>query len=287
MKQYIEMLKMGGASKDILLWSLKKTEKLNGYDKYKKAFSEINSDLSQQYTQVVKISDLYELKLRNQHCFQALFTENAIKKLYKNKEESCKIVDIGDSSGNHLKYLKYLFSQSKDIRIDGLSVNLDKVAVEKINASGGKAVLCRAEEYTPEYYIDFYLCYEMMEHLHNPAIFLYRLAKANKGKYMIVTVPYLEQSRVGLHNSSNKSKKPITAEMEHIFELSLEDWKKLCAHSGWKVLWTEVYFQYPVNMPIVSNLCKRVWKEYDFEGFLGMVLKRDMLIANRYIDWEE
>lgn len=174
-----------------------------------------------------------------------------------------------------------------DTEIDGLSINLDEEAVRKINAAGGKAMLCRAEEYNPEHNIDFYLSYEMMEHLHNPALFLYRLAKANKGNYLIVTVPYLAQSRVGLHCSGNKSRAPITAEQEHIFELSPEDWTKICRHSGWKVLRSEIYFQYPTNIPIISSICRNIWKKYDFEGFFGMVLIRDMSVANRYQDWEE
>ena len=65
----------------IKYWCLKKVEQKYGFQKYKKAFTEINNDLSQQYTEKVKVTKLYELKLRNQHCFQALFTEKAIKKL--------------------------------------------------------------------------------------------------------------------------------------------------------------------------------------------------------------
>ncbi len=271
---------------EVKFWCLKRVEQQYGFAKYKKAFTKINKDLSQQYTQRVRVTKLYELKLRNQHCFQALFSAKAIRKfLNTGGIKECKVVDIGDSAGNHLKYLNYLMG--KDIKIDGLSINLDEDAVNKINAAGGRAILCRAEEYTPEYDIDFYLSYEMMEHLHNPALFLHKLAKANKGKYMIVTVPYLAQSRVGLHRSSDKSRLPITAEQEHIFELSPEDWKKLCMHSGWKVLWSEIYFQYPTNIPVVSHVCRKIWKKHDFEGFLGMVMKRDMSVSNRYKDWEE
>lgn len=146
--------------------------------------------------------------------------------------------------------------------------------------------MCRAEEYNPGN-VDFYLSYEMVEHLHNPALFLHRLATADKAKHMVITVPYLRQSRVALHNSMNKSRKSITAEQEHIFELSPEDWKKLCVHAGWKVAESEIYFQYPVNMPIISNICRRIWKKYDYEGFLGLALRRDMSVSKRYLDWED
>ena len=75
------------SSEGIRHWCLKKVEKQNGYDNYKKAFTEINGDLSQQYTQRMNITELCELKLRNQHCFQAVFTEKAIRKLYRDERK--------------------------------------------------------------------------------------------------------------------------------------------------------------------------------------------------------
>lgn len=78
-----EKFKSNFSNEGIRYWCLKEVEKQNGYGGYKKAFTEINGDLSRQYTQKMKISAFYELKLRNQHCFQALFTEKAIRKLYK------------------------------------------------------------------------------------------------------------------------------------------------------------------------------------------------------------
>lgn len=269
----------------ILYWCLKQVETSYGFDKYKEEFTQINADLSKQYTQKVAVSPYYELNLRNQHCFQALFTEKAIRKLYRGGGK-CELVDIGDSAGNHLKYLQHLFCEDA-ISINGLSVNLDKTAVDKINASGGKAILCRAEDYNPAYHVDFYLSYEMVEHLHNPALFLYKIAKADKGKYMIITVPYVSRSHVALRRSMDGGRQPITAEQEHIFELSPKDWKKICMHAGWRVIHSEIYFQYPRHLPVVSPICKALWKKYDFEGFLGLVLRRDMSAARRYTDWEE
>lgn len=268
----------------ILYWCLRQVEISYGFDRYKGAFAEINGDLSKQYTQKVAVTPYYELNLRNQHCFQALFTEKAIRRLHRGGK--CELVDIGDSAGNHLKYLQYLFREDA-VKVNGLSVNLDKTAVDKINASGGKAILCRAEDYTPEHKVDFYLSYEMVEHLHNPSLFLYKLAKADKGKYMIITVPYVSKSRVALRRSIDGNREPITAEQEHIFEFSPDDWKKICMHAGWKVVDSEIYFQYPRHIPVVTSICKALWKKYDFEGFLGLVLRRDMSVARRYVDWEE
>jgi hypothetical protein len=158
--------------------------------------------------------------------------------------------------------------------------------VDKINKNGGRAILCRAEDYEPDVRIDCYLSYEMMEHLHNPALFLHRLAKADKGDYMIVTVPYLSESRVGLRNSL-AGKENITAENEHIFELNPLDWEKIALHAGWRVIEKEIYLQYPENIPFLSRWLRKIWKQEDFEGFLGLMLKRDTTVTDRYLSWEE
>ena len=133
--------------------------------------------------------------------------------------------------------------------------------------------------------VDMYLSYEMVEHLHNPALFFHHLAQADKGDYMVITVPYVTQSRVALYNSMNGAKQ-ITAEQEHIFELSPEDWKKLILHAGWRTLEERIYFQYPQGIPGVSYILRKLWKRFDYEGFIGFVLKRDMSVANEYLDWE-
>ena len=103
---------------------------------------------------------------------------------------------------------------------------------------------------------------------------------------MIVTVPYLSESRVGLRNSL-AGKENITAENEHIFELNPLDWEKIALHAGWRVIEKEIYLQYPENIPFLSRWLRKIWKQEDFEGFLGLMLKRDTTVTDRYLSWEE
>ena len=55
------------------------------------------------------------------------------------------VVDIGDSAGTHLKKISMLMDKGGGRKINGISVNLDPIAVDKINKNGGRAILCRAE----------------------------------------------------------------------------------------------------------------------------------------------
>lgn len=284
------MSKIVGKIKDgirfgIMEWSLKKVRRQHGWDETINEMKRLHPDLSKQYTEDISITNYYDLKIRNQHCFQVKFSVKAILENFDKNKAELNVVDIGDSAGTHLEYISNIIQGGA--LVHGTSVNLDENAVNKINSDGGHAVLCRAEEYNPEKGLDFFLSYQMVEHLHNPALFFHRLAKANTATMMIITVPYVKNSRVALRYSLNGGVNDITAEQEHIFELSPNDWKKLLLHSGWQVIDSEIYYQYPRKIPFVSPICSYVWKKNDFEGFLGLVLKRDMAIADRYRDWED
>jgi hypothetical protein len=167
-------------------------------------------------------------------------------------------------------------------------VNLDPAAVEKIKARGLDAVLCRAEE-LPLLGItgDLFVSFEMLEHLHNPALFLRRLAKQTECRLLVVTVPFRRNSRVGLHTIRNDIREAVTAEGEHIFELNPSDWKLLMLHSGWRIVQEETYYQYPTAWPVANTLLSWYWRTKDFEGFWGAILQKDVSVCDRYLDWED
>lgn len=198
-----------------------------------------------------------------------------------------RVVDIGDSAGTHCLYFRKIFQAKHNIKT--LSVNLDPRAIKKIKARGLPALLKRAEEITPEDLggnIDVFTCFEMLEHLHNPALFLRRLADSPTGAKLFITVPFLRKSRIGLRHIRQQCHDDVYAEDVHIFELSPSDWTLLFMHSGWKVVDQGICYQYPRRMPIVSHVLKAYWKLMDFEGFWGAVLERDMTYSKRYMDWE-
>lgn len=261
----------------ILTKSLKKAAREQGLCELKVKLKEIVPDISDQYS-IIKLDTTYiKTKVRNQHTFQISLVNEVIEKFDKPT-----IVDIGDSSGTHLQYIIGLFSKKKDVKC--LSVNLDAKAVEKIKGKGLDAVHARAE-CLDKYNIntDIFLCFEILEHLMNPCQFLYNLATMTNARYLIITVPYLKNSRVGLHHIRADRKENVYAENTHIFELNPGDWKFIIKHSGWEVVHEDIYFQYPKRS--FWRITKMLWKKYDFEGFYGMILKRDDTWSLRYMDW--
>lgn len=250
---------------------------------YIEPLSAIVPDLSYQETSSVG-NEYYNFKRRGMHCFQISLLLRAIDSIQCTKKIS--VMDIGDSAGTHMLYLRELLKQqSSDVTT--ISVNLDPHAIGRISAKGLTAICARAEDVDLQYSIDLYTTFEMVEHLHDPSYFFYRLAKKGSGRYLLMTVPYLKQSRVGLWNIRQNIHKDIIAEEEHIFELSPEDWMLLALHSGWKTVWHQRYLQYPTGIPFYSWQMKRHWRHHDFEGFWGVLFEKDLTFAEHYLDWQE
>jgi hypothetical protein len=242
-------------------------------------------DLRDQYTDSfddVEYDRYWEMKMRHLHAWQIDCVDETLKKI---EGENLVIADIGDSSGNHGLYLKEIFAADQISNI--ISVNLDPVAVEKVKRKGGEAILSRAEELDLHgIKADLFLSFETIEHLTDPVRFLHELAIKGSSEYLFLTVPYCKRSRFGgFHMRQNLSTMPekMTAEEVHIFEFSPEDWLLLANFAGFNPLFTRTYLQYPKYSPL--RLTAPLWRKLDFEGFFGVLLKRDLGLANRYSDW--
>lgn len=234
-------------------------------------------DINSQYTRS-KISGSYmHTKIRGQHAFQISLV-NEILEDFSNPV----IVDIGDSAGTHLQYLKGIHEGKKSIEC--LSVNLDAEAINRIKAKGLRAIHARAED-IESYNIraDIFLGFAILEHLMDPCRFLYNLSSKTQAKYFILTVPYLRRSRVGLHYVKKMHNDNAYAEDTHIFELSPEDWKSIARHSGWDVVKEKVYLQYPKRN--LLGITRVLWRKFDFEGFYGLILRRENKWSSKYVDW--
>ena len=217
-------------------------------------------------------------KVYNLHSFQINLALEVLSSLEQTKERI--LVDIGDSSGTHITYLENILDNIK-----AFSVNMDSEAVTRIRTKGLKAIHSSAEEVHkhPEINrnVDTFLCFETLEHLEDPINFLRNLYEKSECKQLVITVPYLLKSRVGLHQIRNWGKgMPFNPETTHIFELSPDDWKLIFNFSGWKVKKEKVYLQYP-NWPLISFL-KYLWRYKDFEGFYGVVLEKNPKYIKEY-----
>lgn len=238
--------------------------------------AKIVPDLTEQYSKYKVDSSFLKTKVRNMHAFQVSLVNEVV-----NDFAAPVIVDIGDSAGTHARYLTQLHCQES---LNYISVNIDEEAVEKIKRRGFKAIQARAQD-LDKYDVgaDIFICFEVLEHLMDPLGFLRGLYLKSKAKYLVITVPYIRSSRVGLRHIRTKSTEIANAENTHIFELSPEDWKLILKHSGWSVIKEKIYLQYPRRRFL--RFTKPLWKRFDFEGFYGLILKKDDYWTSKYKDW--
>ena len=251
-------------------------------------------DISDQFsTWTVDSKNIYDVtKIRSIHAFQVSLALLALDKVSNEyKGSNVYVVDIGDSAGTHVRYLKEICLESEVNNVEFLSVNLDSSAIDKIRDKGGKAIKARAEDLisVPEFnrHADLFLSFQMLEHLFDPVSCLHELASKTSTDYFVVTVPYVARSRVGLkylrHSPSALRFTEINAENTHIFELSPEDWSLIFRFSGWKPIYEDIFYMFPQKHPLW--FFKYALRRYDFEGFYGVILKKDMEESDLYTDW--
>jgi len=261
----------------VLTGSLKKAAREQGLDGLAAQLRSIVPDISEQYS-TFKLDSVYlESKVRNVHAFQISLVNRIVGQF-----RDPVIVDIGDSSGTHLQYITGIHSRGKNIK--ALSVNMDPKAIKKIKGKGIDTVNAKAEDLSKyDINADIFLCFQTLEHLTDPCRFLYQLSSKTNAKYLIVTVPYVRESRVGLHHIRSNQEGTVGSERVHIHELNPENWKLLMRHCGWEIAEDRVYLQFPRRG--FFSLTRPLWSRFDFEGFYGLILKRDDTWSSRYLDW--
>lgn len=244
--------------------------------------TEIVPDITHQYTYFDVDSEYLITKVRAEHSFQIALANEALQFVPSSAEETLTIVDIGDSAGTHLQYIKGLH---QDRKLRCLSVNMDGEAVKRIKERGLEVICARAEDLTSlDIDADIFLSFEMLEHLMSPCGFLQELSENTNCKAFVVTVPYLARSRVGLHHIRHDQKRSVNPENTHIFELSPQDWRLIFRHSGWGIQADRIYLQYS-RRSIFRPLWKSYWRNRDFEGFYGAILKPDKSWSSLYSGW--
>lgn len=241
---------------------------------------QIVPDIRQQYSSFALDTEYLNLKVRGMHAFQISLVQRALSLLKIEASSQFTVVDVGDSSGTHVQYIRSLYENSRS-----LSVNLDREVVERIRRKGLEALHARAEDVallglTP----DIFLSFQTLEHLVSPISFLRSLSAGAPCRALVVTVPYLGRSRVGLDYIRASERTGASPERVHVFELSREDWILIFQFSGWRVLHDQTYLQYPRRGPL--RPMKAYWKATDFEGFYGAILGQDDSWSKLY-GWPE
>jgi len=240
--------------------------------------SQIFPDLKNHFTVPVE-SDEIEDRIRLLIVYETLFVRNEIDNLL-NDEDHCSFADVGDSDGSVQMLLN---KEAYDDRLSTVGINLQQGAVEKIRQQGLDAVCADAlalGDMGQRY--DIISLFETLEHLPDPIGFLKGIKPAVTHR-LVVSVPYIRKSRVGLAYLSKKwpADKTPTIENTHIFELSTNDWVKIFHHTGWEICRQEkllMYHPYRLSRIVIQPY----WRHISFEGFWFVALCKNSEFSDRY-----
>lgn len=263
-----------GGKERLLKRSLEAAAREQGLAGLAGRLKDLSADLDRQYTAHRIDTEYLRTKVLCQQAFQV---DLALREL---DPAPRAVVDIGDSAGTHIGYLRAL---KPGLKTRFVSVNLDPEAVARIQGKGLDAIHARVED-LPSLGVkaDVALLFETLEHLPDPFNFLHRLGSSGCRR-LVLTVPYVRRSRLGLHHIRAGLSKPVSAETVHLLELSPQDLRLLFSHTGWRVLRERVYLQYPRLSPLAAT--RPLWARWDFEGFYGAVLEPDPAWSSLYSSW--
>ncbi len=260
--------------------SIRAAAREQGLSNLLESLPRIVPDITHQYTSFAVDSEYMQVKVRGMHAFQVSLAGRAIERARRGAAP-ISVVDIGDSAGTHIRYLQEVY---KNIPLECMGVNLDEHAVMRIRDMGVRAMQVRAEDLVSQgITADIFLLFETLEHLMNPVQFLRDVSQRTACQALVLTVPYLARSRVGLHHIRSSRHEPCGPENVHVFELSPADWSLLLRHAGWSIIEDRLYLQYPRRG--LLRLLKGYWRLRDFEGFWGAVLERDRTWTDLYQGW--
>lgn len=270
----------------MLTRSLKVATEEQGLTGLVKKLKLIVPDISEKETGFKIEGPFWSLKVYALYSFQVQLLLKAISFLDSKNNEDDEIVyaDVGDSCGNHILFIKELLSGKRNLKT--CSINIDPVAIEKLKSKGLEAVQIPVEKIESiGLKANIIATFQMLEHLHDPATFMYKISNQTQCDFMVLTVPYLTKSRVGMQYIRNQFMGNYLSQDVHIFELCPKDWMLLFKHSGWKPVYQETYYQYPKKHYL--RMSKKLWEWFDYEGFWGVILERDSSWSKCYVDWKE
>jgi SAM-dependent methyltransferase len=150
-------------------------------------------------------------------------------------DERAAVLDAGAADAVYLRALGK----------DGIALNVDEAAVDRVRGDGVKAVSGSVHDVPFEdRAFDAVLCLEVIEHLENPIGAMRELARISTGP-LVVTIPHMSATRVRPFGDWAGDERLTPAELRarshfhHVFEFSLEDFANVAGHAGWRVTASE------------------------------------------------
>jgi hypothetical protein len=152
--------------------------------------------------------------------------------------------EIGATSDIFLKHIK---AKCK------IGVNVLDACVEQLNRQGITGLKTYGEKMPFEdSEVGLVICFETLEHVQNPILFLTELSRITKGR-LLLSIPWVSKTNIrarwhGMDNPDGKE----DAEF-HVFEFGEDDFRKILSHTDFKIVKYQKLINYEANYDPLTN----------------------------------
>jgi len=164
-------------------------------------------------------------------------------------------VEIGATSDMFLKHV----TAERKIGINVLDVcveQLNKQGIIGLKTDGLKMPLADKEA-------DLVICFETLEHTHNPILFLTELSRIVKKK-LLLSIPWVTETNIRpkWHGRADPGGQPDSE--FHIFEFDERDFPRILSYTDFKVSGYQKLINYEARYDPYTNWCLRKYLYLDF-----------------------
>lgn len=157
-------------------------------------------------------------------------------------------VEVGATSDMFLKHVK---AERK------IGINVLDVCVEQLNRQGIIGIKTDGQRMPLEDNgADLVICFETLEHVHNPILFLAELSRITQKK-LLLSIPWVSKTniRAKWYGRMEPSGQPDSE--FHVFEFDEEDFRKILSYTDFKVGIYQKLINYEAKYDPFTNWCLR------------------------------
>jgi SAM-dependent methyltransferase len=157
-------------------------------------------------------------------------------------------VEIGATSDMFLKHVK---ARRK------IGINVLDACIEQLNRQGITGIKTDGQRMPIEdNEADLVICFETLEHVHNPISFLAELSRITKNR-LLLSIPWIPKTNIrakwyGMTESNGQPDSEY-----HIFEFDEGDFRKVLSHTDFKVSQYQKLINYQAKYDPFTNWCLR------------------------------
>lgn len=166
-----------------------------------------------------------------------------------NSPDQCQVaVEVGATSDMFLKHVKATTKKG---------INVLDVCIEQLNSQGIHGIKSKDEVIPIEdNEADLTICFETLEHVHNPIMFLNELSRITKGR-LLLSIPWVQNTNIRSKWHGAQSPEGIPESEFHIFEFNGKDFNSILGYTNLKIISYKKLINYAPKYDPITNWCTR------------------------------